>query len=57
MINWISSNIGTVIVLAVLTFVVACIIYKMIKDKKNNKSSCGCNCSGCSMSGSCHYYK
>lgn len=57
MIDWISANIGTIIVLAVLAVIVAGIIYKMVKDKKNNKSSCGCNCSGCSMSGSCHYHK
>lgn len=40
--------IGTVIVGALLLAAVAFVIVKMIKDKKSGKSSCGCNCPGCS---------
>lgn len=38
---------GTAIVTTVLAVVVAAILYKMIKDKLNGKSSCGCNCGTC----------
>ena len=39
---------GTVVVLAILAGVVALIVRKMIKDKKNGKSSqCGGDCSHC----------
>ena len=39
---------GTVVVLAILAGVVALIVRKMIKDKKNGKSiQCGGECSHC----------
>ena len=39
---------GTVVVLAILAGVVALIVRKMIKDKKNGKSiQCGGDCSHC----------
>ena len=39
---------GTVVVLAILTGVVALIVRKMIKTKKNGKSiQCGGDCSHC----------
>ena len=40
---------GTVIVTAVLLAIVGGIVYSMVKDKKNGKSSCGGNCQHCSM--------
>lgn len=43
---------GTVLVGAVLVIIVACIIRKMIKDRKNGKSHCGCDCNSCG--GHCH---
>lgn len=39
---------GTAVVLAILVAVVGGIIYKMRKDKKSGKSSCGCDCGDCS---------
>ncbi len=54
MIAWISQNIATIIVCIVLIAVVAAIIVNLVKNKKQGKSSCGCNCKGCAMSGSCH---
>ena len=56
MLQWIASNIWTIIICAVLIAVIAAIIINMIKKKKAGKSmvcSCG-SCSGCPMSGSCH---
>lgn len=53
--QWLADNLGNIIISLVLLAVVVGIIIKLIKDKKNGKSSCGCNCSHCAMSGSCHY--
>ena len=57
MLNWLKVNIGTIIVCAILILIVAGVIISMIRDKKKGKSSCGCGCSGCPMSGSCHSRK
>ena len=45
---------GTVLVCAVLVALVALIVTYMIRNKKKGKSSCGCGCTGCPMSGKCH---
>ena len=44
MLAWITENIGTILISAVLLLVVVLIIRKLVKDKKKGKSSCGCNC-------------
>ena len=54
MFQWIGDNAGTVIVSAVLIVLVAGIVIRMRKDKKQGKSSCGCNCGSCPMAGACH---
>lgn len=54
MLAWITENIGTILISAVLLLVVVLIIRKLVKDKKKGKSSCDCNCAHCAMSGSCH---
>lgn len=54
MFEWLSENLATVIVCVILAVITAFIIVKLIKDKKAGKSSCGCNCSCCPMSGACH---
>ena len=44
---------GTVIVLAILTGIVALVVKSMVRDKKNGKSlHCGGDCSHCG--GHCH---
>ncbi|MBR4719809.1 MAG: FeoB-associated Cys-rich membrane protein [Lachnospiraceae bacterium] len=50
---WIAENIGTIIVSAILIAIVTAVIFKMIKDKKNGITSCGGNCTHCSMCASC----
>ena len=45
---------ATVIISLVLAAIVAGIIVKMIKNKKEGKSSCGCGCGSCPMSSECH---
>lgn len=54
MLNWLIGNIATIIISLVLILIITSIIYKIIKDKKQGKSSCGCNCANCAMAGSCH---
>ena len=54
MMNWISANGPTIIVGAIVAVIVAAVIVKMIRDKKNNKSTCGCSCSGCPGASYCH---
>lgn len=57
MLTWFTNNIGTILICAVLIAVVAAIIVGMRRDKKKGKSSCGCNCTYCAMSGTCHSKK
>ena len=54
MLEFLSANLGTVIVGAVLVAILAAVVLKMRKDKKNGAScSCGCGCSGCPSAGMC----
>ena len=50
MLAWISENIATIIICAVLITVVGSIIVGMICYRKKGKSSCGCGCTSCPMS-------
>ena len=54
MINWLISQMSTIIVLLLLAAIVAAIISSMIKDRRNGRSSCGCNCGSCPMHDKCH---
>ncbi len=54
MLDWLANNIGTIVVTIILAAIVAVIVYRMVKDKKKGKSSCGCGCANCPMSGKCH---
>jgi len=54
MLDWISSNIANIVVIAVVLAIAGIAVTVMIKDKKAGKSSCGCNCSNCAMAGKCH---
>lgn len=56
MLQWITANIGTIIICAVLIAIVAAVIISMVRKKLQGKSvvcNCGC-CKGCAMHGSCH---
>ena len=54
MFQWIVENAGTIIVSIALIALVTGIVIRMRKDRKQGKSSCGCNCGCCPMAGSCH---
>lgn len=57
MLSWLSANIGTIVVLAVIAAVAAAIVIGMRRDKKKGRSSCGNNCAHCQMAGQCHAAK
>ncbi|MDR1017497.1 MAG: FeoB-associated Cys-rich membrane protein [Lachnospiraceae bacterium] len=40
---------GQVLVSLIIVAIVCLVVYKLFKDKKNGKSSCGCNCANCDM--------
>jgi hypothetical protein len=54
MIQAITENAGTIIVSLLLITMITAIITHLLRNKKQGKSSCGCNCGSCPMSGSCH---
>lgn len=57
MLTWISENIASIIICAVLLAIVATVIVGMVRNKKKGKSSCGSGCANCPMSGKCHSKK
>ncbi|MBR5974744.1 MAG: FeoB-associated Cys-rich membrane protein [Clostridiales bacterium] len=57
MITWLSDNIGTIVISLILVAIVAGIIFKMVRDKKKGRSSCGCDCGCCALKDSCHTKK
>lgn len=52
--NVILENIGTIIFFMLVASVIGAVLCKLHKDKKNGRSSCGCNCGCCPNSGLCH---
>ena len=54
MLQWIGANLGTILICLVLLAIVTFIIVHLVQQKKQGKSSCGCNCAHCAMHGSCH---
>lgn len=54
MLDFLTNNWSTILVGAIVLAIIVLIIAKMIRDKKNHKSSCGCNCANCPSSGACH---
>lgn len=54
MLQWFHQNLGTIVIGLAVLAVVAFIVWKMAKDKKNGRSSCGCGCANCAMRGQCH---
>ena len=54
MLQGIAENAGTIAVSLALAALVAWIVVRLVRDRKQGKSSCGCNCGCCPMSGTCH---
>lgn len=57
MLQWISANAGTLVLCILLLAVVALIVRSLLRQRKQGKSSCGCNCAHCAMHSSCHTQK
>ncbi|NCB50340.1 MAG: FeoB-associated Cys-rich membrane protein [Clostridia bacterium] len=57
MLSFIASNLATIVVGAVVFGIVAAVVIKMVRDKKKNKFSCGCGCSGCPNAQNCGHDK
>ena len=53
MLTWIQANLATLIISMLLLAVVTAIILRLIRNKRQGKSSCGCGCEGCSQCGGC----
>ncbi|MEG0691729.1 MAG: FeoB-associated Cys-rich membrane protein [Oscillospiraceae bacterium] len=54
MVEFIVNNLSTIIVGTLIFTLVTLVVLKLIKDKKNHKSSCGGGCAGCPSKGMCH---
>ena len=54
MIRWIAENGGTIAVSLALAGIVALIIIRLSRDRKQGKTSCGGKCGCCPMAGACH---
>ena len=56
MLDFLRENLSTIIIGLIILAVVAGIIVKMIRDKKNGKGSCSCDCGceSCPSSAICH---
>ena len=52
--DWIISNLGTIIVALVVAAVVGLIVFGYIRKKKKGQSVCGCGCANCPMKNKCH---
>ena len=50
---WLSANLSTVIISAVLLAIVIAISVYLINRKKSGKSACGCRCENCALRGGC----
>ena len=54
MLSFLSRNIGSITVLAVLILVAILIVVFRIRARRQGKSGCNCGCSTCPMAGKCH---
>ena len=57
MLNWLSSNLSTILISLVLLAIVISIIRYLIRQKKQGKSTCGAGCAHCANAGCCHHHE
>ena len=53
MLDFLIENSATVITLLVVLTIIGLAVFKIVKDKKQGKSSCGCGCEGCALADKC----
>lgn len=51
------ENLSTIIIGLMIALAIFAIIISMVRNRKKGKSSCGCGCLNCPMSGSCNTKK
>ncbi|MGN1062664.1 MAG: FeoB-associated Cys-rich membrane protein [Candidatus Scatosoma sp.] len=51
--QWLTENLSTIIIAAILLAVLTAITTVLIKNKKKGKSPCGCGCKDCALHGCC----
>ena len=54
MLNWVTANLSTIIVSAILLAIIIAISTYLIRQRKRGRNSSGCNCAHCAMHGTCH---
>ncbi len=54
MLHWVTANLSTLLISAILVAIVTSISLHLIHQRKQGKSSCGCSCTHCAMHGQCH---
>ena len=57
MLEFISENIGSILVLLLVVAVIGALLFGFIRNKKKGVSSCSCGCSDCPMGKSCQQEK
>ena len=54
MLDFLSANYPTIIAGIIVFAIVGAAVWKIVSDRINNRSSCGCGCAGCPSAGICH---
>ena len=52
--EWLSANWGSLLVGGLLALILLGVVIRLIRNKKNGKSSCGCGCEMCALRDKCH---
>ena len=53
MLAWLSENWANIVVIAGLALLTGLIVFRMIRNKKAGKRSCGCDCAACGVCPKC----
>ena len=54
MFAWLAENYITVTAAAAVAAIIAGAVVSLVRNKRKGRSSCGCGCANCPMSGACH---
>lgn len=54
MLKFLIANLGTIFVGIIVFAIIIAIVFKLKKDKKQGKLSCGCGCENCPNAKNCH---
>ncbi len=54
MIAFLAANWGNLVVAFIVLLIIILAVRKIVKDKKQGRTSCGCGCANCPSAGICH---